>query len=319
VFEDMDVKKTVFAELDRAMKPGAILASNTSYLDINEIAGATARPEAVIGLHFFSPAHIMKLLEIVVADQTDPDVTATGFKLAKTLRKVAVRSGVCDGFIGNRILARYRQAADYLMLDGASPYEIDDAVRAFGFPMGPYQVADLAGLDIGWATRKRKAPNRDARERYVAILDQICEQGHFGRKTGRGLYRYDQGNPKGVPDDEVLAIIDAERTANAIAPRSFTSDEIVERYMAAMVNEATRVIEEKIALRPSDIDVTLLYGYGFPRFRGGPTLYADLEGPKTILERIESYADEDAFFWQPASLLRDLAASGRTFASLNDD
>jgi len=319
VFESMEVKRAVFTELDRVCKPGAVLATNTSYLDINDIAAVTGRPEAVIGLHFFSPAHVMKLLEIVVADKTGPDAVATGVALAKKLRKIAVRAGVCDGFIGNRILAVYRQSADYMMLDGASPYQIDRAVRGFGFPMGPYQVSDLAGLDIGWATRKRRAATRDPQERYVAVLDRICERDWFGRKSGRGLYRYDDGNPKGNPDPEVEAIIDTEREANGIAPRDFSDEEIISRYMAAMVNEAAKVVEEGIALRPSDVDVTLLYGYGFPRFRGGPLHYADTVGLKKILGDIERYAKEDDFFWRPSLLLQDLVSREATFDSLNTE
>ncbi len=213
VFEDMAVKKAVFAELDRVCKPGAVLATNTSYLDIDEIAASISRPQDVLGLHFFSPAHIMKLLEIVVPAKVAADVVATGFELAKKLRKVAVRAGVCDGFIGNRILAVYRQAADHMMEDGASPYQIDEAVREFGYPMGPFQVADLAGGDIGWATRKRRAPTRDPRARYVQIADRICERGWFGQKTGRGYYVYAKGSRSGAPDPEVLAIVDAERAA----------------------------------------------------------------------------------------------------------
>ena len=318
VFESMDVKRAVFTELDRVCKPGAILATNTSYLDINQIAAGTSRPDAVIGLHFFSPAHVMKLLEIVVADKTGPDAIATGFALAKRLRKVAVRAGVCDGFIGNRILSVYRQCADYMMLDGASPYQIDAAVRAFGFPMGPYQVSDLAGLDIGWATRKRRAPTRPPAERYVAILDRICERDWFGRKSGRGLYRYDEGNPKGEPDPAVEAIIEEERHANGITPRPFSDEEIIDRYMAAMVNEAAKVLEEGIALRPSDIDVTLLFGYGFPRFRGGPLHHADTVGLTKVVSDIERYAIEDSHFWKPSLLLKDLAARGGSFAALNE-
>ncbi len=211
VFEDMAVKKAVFAELDRVCKPGAVLATNTSYLDIDEIAASTSRPHDVVGLHFFSPANIMKLLEIVVPAQVSADVVATGFELAKKLKKVAVRAGVCDGFIGNRILAVYRQAADHMLEDGASPYQIDQAVRDFGYPMGPFQVSDLAGGDIGWATRKRKAATRDPRARYVGIADRLCERGWFGQKTGRGWYRYPEGARTGEKDPEVLAIVDAER------------------------------------------------------------------------------------------------------------
>ena len=319
VFESMEVKEAVFRELDRVCKPDAILATNTSYLDINDIAAVTARPASVIGLHFFSPAHVMKLLEVVVADRTGADAVATGLALGKKLGKIAVRAGVCDGFIGNRILSVYRQSADYMMLDGASPYQIDAAVRAFGFPMGPYQVSDLAGLDIAWATRKRRAATRDPRERYVTIMDRICENGWFGRKTGRGVYRYDDVTPKGGPDPDVEAIIDAERAAQGITARAFSDKEIISRYMAAMINEAAKVVEEGIALRPSDVDVTLLYGYGFPRYRGGPLHYADSIGLDTVLRDIETFAQEDDFFWRPSDLLRDLVARGKSFASLNGE
>ena len=221
VFEDIEVKKAVFRELDRVCKPGAVLATNTSYLDIDAIAASTSRPQDVIGLHFFSPANIMKLLEIVVPAKVAADVVATAFELAKKLKKVPVRAGVCDGFIGNRILAVYKQAADYIMEDGASPYEIDEAVRGFGFAMGPFQVTDLAGGDIGWATRKRRAATRDPKARYVEVADRICERGWFGQKTGRGFYLYPEGARLGQPDPEVLAIVDAERAKKGVTPRQF--------------------------------------------------------------------------------------------------
>ena len=317
VFEDIDVKKAVFQQLDRVCKPGAVLATNTSYLDIDAIAAATSRPQDVIGLHFFSPANIMKLLEIVVPARVGADVVATAFELAKKLKKVPVRAGVCDGFIGNRILAVYKQAADYLVEDGASPYEIDAAVRDFGYPMGPFQVTDLAGGDIGWATRKRKAATRDPKARYVEIGDRICENGWFGQKTGRGYYLYPQGARTGQPDPEVLAIVDAERSRKGVTPRHFTAQEIMRRYMAAMVNEGARVVDEGIALRPLDVDVTFLSGYGFPRFRGGPMKYADTVGLATILADIREFSREDPLFWQPSPLLEKLVAEGRDFDSLN--
>jgi len=317
VFEDMTVKKAVFAQLDKLCKPGAVLATNTSYLDIDAIAASIARPQDVVGLHFFSPANIMKLLEIVVPDKVAADVVATGFDLAKKLRKVPVRAGVCDGFIGNRILAVYRQAADYMMEDGASPYQIDRAVRDFGYPMGPYQMSDLAGGDIGWATRKRKAATRDPRARYVHIADEICERGWFGQKTGRGYYLYPAGARIGTPDPEVEAIVDAERTKAGITPRSFSDEEIIRRYMAAMINEGANVVREGIALRPLDVDVTFLYGYGFPRYRGGPMKYADMIGASTILADIREFAKEDPLFWTPSPLLVDLVARGANFDSLN--
>ncbi|MEP6588308.1 MAG: 3-hydroxyacyl-CoA dehydrogenase NAD-binding domain-containing protein [Polaromonas sp.] len=317
VFEEMGVKKAVFAELDRVCKPGAVLATNTSYLDIDEIAASISRPGDVLGLHFFSPANIMKLLEIVVPAKVSADVVATGFELAKKLKKTPVRAGVCDGFIGNRILAVYRQAADHMMEGGASPWQIDEAVRNFGYPMGPFQVADLAGGDIGWATRKRKAATRDPKARYVQIADRICERGWFGQKTGRGYYLYPEGARTGVPDPEVSAIIDAERQRAGITPRSFTEEEIMRRYMAAMINEGANVVHQRIALRPLDVDVTFLYGYGFPRHRGGPMHYADSVGLAKVLADIREFAREDPLFWQPSPLLVELVERGADFASLN--
>lgn len=317
VFEEMSVKKAVFAELDRVCKPGAVIGTNTSYLDIDEIAASISRPEDVVGLHFFSPANIMKLLEIVVPAKVSPDVVATAFALAGKLRKVPVRAKVCDGFIGNRILAVYRQAADYMMEDGASPYQIDKALRDFGFAMGPFQVSDLAGGDIGWATRKRRAATRDPNARYVQIADRICERGWFGQKTGRGYYLYPQGSRAGVPDPEVEAIITAERERAGVTPRSFTDEQIVRRYLAAMVNEGANVVYEGIALRPLDVDVTFVHGYGFPRWRGGPMKYADSVGLAQILADIKEFAKEDPMFWKPSPLLEDLVARGADFDSLN--
>ena len=317
VFEDLEVKKAVFRQLDAVCKPGAVLATNTSYLDIDAIAAATRRPQDVIGLHFFSPANIMKLLEIVVPARVAADVVSTAFELARRMKKVAVRAGVCDGFIGNRILAVYRQAADHMMEEGASPYEIDAAVREFGFPMGPFQVTDLAGGDIGWAARKRRAATRDPNARYVEIADRLCERGWFGQKTGRGFYLYPQGARAGQPDPEVLAIVDAERVRKGIAPRTFGAEEIVRRYMAAMVNEGAKVVEEGIALRPLDVDVVFLSGYGFPRHRGGPMKYADMAGLPAVLADIRRFAEQDPLFWKPAALLEKLVAEGQDFASLN--
>ncbi|MDU9003145.1 FAD-dependent oxidoreductase [Sedimentitalea todarodis] len=320
VFEEMEVKKKVFTQLDAVCKPGAVLATNTSYLDVNEIAAVTSRPADVIGLHFFSPAHVMKLLEIVVADKTSPDVVATGFALGKRLRKISVRAGVCDGFIGNRILSTYRTCADHMILDGASPYQIDAALEAFGFAMGPFAVADLAGLDIGYAVRKRKrAEGLDPRARDSSYADKLCEDGHFGQKTGKGYYDYGAGPKARVPNPDVLPLIAAERAAQGITPREFSDEEIVRRYMASMVNEAAKVVGEGIARRPLDVDMTLLFGYGFPRYRGGPLKWADLEGLSDLLADIRSWAEEDPYFWQPAPLLEELVAEGRNFDDLNKE
>lgn len=316
-FEEMGVKKAIFAELDRVCKKGAVLASNTSYLDVNEIADSTSRPEDVLGLHFFSPAHVMKLLEVVVGDKTSPDVVASGLALGKALRKISVRSGVCEGFIGNRILKTYRTCADHMVLDGASPFEIDKAIKGFGYPMGPYEVSDLAGLDIGWATRKRLAPTRHPRERLTAYIDTICEAGHFGQKTGKGYYVYEAGKRGGTPNPEVLTLIEAERKDKGITPQDFSHEEIQRRYMCAMVNESAKVVEEGIARRPLDVDMVLLFGYGFPRHWGGPLKWADLQGLDGILADIKRYAEEDDFFWQPSALLERLVAAGKTFDDLN--
>lgn len=311
-FEEMDVKKDIFRRLDEVARPGAVLATNTSYLDVDEIAGVTGRPSDVLGLHFFSPAHVMRLLEVVVGERTAPEVLATGFALARRLGKVAVRAGVCEGFIGNRILTHWRTAVDHMVLDGASPYAIDRALEGFGMAMGPYKVADLAGLDIGWATRKRLAPTRHPRERDAAFSDRICERGWFGRKTGRGFYIYEDGRP--IEDREVLAIIEETREGEG---RSFDDAEIARRTMAAMVNEAARVVEEGVASRPLDVDVVLVHGYGFPRWRGGPMHWADHEGLGALLDDIRRYATGDDHFWQPAPLLERLVAENRRFADLN--
>ncbi len=320
VFEDMEVKKQVFGKLDAVCKKGAVLATNTSYLDVNVIAQATSRPGDVIGLHFFSPAHVMKLLEVVVADATAPDVVATGFALGKRLGKISVRAGVCDGFIGNRILAVYRTCADHMILDGATPFQIDAALEEFGFAMGPYAVGDLAGLDIGWAVRKRRrAEGMDPRARDAGFADRLCEGGNFGQKTGRGYYIYEKGSRARVPNPDVLAHIEAERAEKGITPRAFTDAEIVRRYMAAMVNEAAKVVGEGIARRPLDVDMVLLFGYGFPRYHGGPLKWADMQGLPALLDDIKTYAQEDAFFWQPAPLLETLVTEGRNFDDLNKE
>jgi 3-hydroxyacyl-CoA dehydrogenase len=242
-------------------------------------------------------------------------VVATGFALAKRLGKVAVRAGVCDGFIGNRILSHYRKVADYLVMDGASPRQVDRAMIDFGFAMGPFAVSDLAGMDIAWAARKRKAATRDPDERYVAVADRICENGWFGRKAGQGYYIYGDGAP--VPNPKVDAIIAEERARAGIRPRDFTDTEIVDRYMTAMVSEAARVLADGIALRPVDIDAVFLFGYGFPRHRGGPMMYADTIGAQALIDRIECFAAEDAQYWQVPPLLRQMAETGRSFADMN--
>jgi 3-hydroxyacyl-CoA dehydrogenase len=317
VFEELEVKKSVFSQLNDIAKEGAVLASNTSYLDIDKIASATDRVGDVIGLHFFSPANIMRLLEIVVPTNVKDDVVATGFQLAKILKKVPVRAGNCDGFIGNRVLENYAKAANYMMEDGTSPYAIDKAIVEFGYPMGPFQMFDLAGGDIGWAERKRKAAFRSNEERYVTIADRICENSWFGQKTGRGYYKYTPGARRGEEDPEVLSIIEEERKARNVKAKSLSSDEIRRRYFAAMVNEGAKVLEEKMALRPSDIDVTKLFGYGFPRHMGGPMRYADMYGVEKILNDLKEFEKEDPYFWKPAELIIKLVAEGKDFNILN--
>ena len=318
-FEDEAVKAGIFGELDRVLRPGAIIATNTSYLDINRLAAATSRPDDVIGLHFFSPVHAMKLVEVVVADRTASDVAATGFAVAKRLGKVAVRAGVCDGFIGNRILTAYRTAADFLMEDGASPYEIDRAMVDYGFPLGPYQVLDMAGLDISWARRKRLAATRDPSQRYVAIGDRLCEAGRLGQKAGRGYYLYPEGGHRGEEDPDVLRLIEAERQIKGIVARPVGTAEIQDRLLAAMANEGVRILEEKIAARPSDVDLVMMMGFGFPRWRGGPMMAADSIGPLMLRNRLRDYAREDEWFWRPAPLWDELIKNGRNLSSLNED
>ena len=314
VFEEMGVKEAVFRQLDAVAKPGAILASNTSYLDIDRIASFTQRPQDVIGLHFFSPANVMRLLEIVRGAQTAPDVLATSLQLAKQIKKVAVVSGVCDGFIGNRMLARYGAAAQGLINAGALPQQIDGALQKFGLAMGPFRMGDLAGLDIGWATRKRKAVEAGVEMKPI-VADKLCEAGRFGQKTGAGWYRYEAGNRTPLPDSVTEQLIADYRAAHGITPRKISDEEIVERCIFALVNEGARILEEGIAARASDIDLVYLNGYGFPLHRGGPMLYADTVGLPQVVRSLRRFAAEpgaDAS-WQPAPLLVRLAEEGRSF------
>lgn len=312
-FETMAVKRDIFAALDAVARPGAILATNTSYLDVNEIAQATARPADVIGLHFFSPAHVMKLVEIVVGEATAADVVATGFALAKRLGKTAVRAGVCDGFIGNRILQAYVRTAEHMVLDGAAPADVDRAVRGLGMAMGPFETQDLAGLDIGFANRRRRDAVRPAEERYSPVSDRLVEAGFLGRKTGAGYYAYDRGAPQPNPVlDRILA--DARK---GVAQRSYSDDEIRARYLTAMIAEAARIVEEGVAQRPGDVDAVLLNGYGFPRHLGGPLHQADVIGAAELVRRIEDWAAEDPHHWRVPAILRRMADSGGRFADLN--
>ena len=268
VFDDLAVKTELFKKLDGIIRPDAILATNTSYLDPDQIAAATAHPDRVLGLHFFSPANIMRLVEVVRCAATAPDVLATGFSVGKQMRKLPILSGVTEGFIGNRIFSAYRREAEFLIEDGAEPQDIDAAMEAFGFAMGPFSVFDLAGLEIAWARRKRQAATRDPAERYVDIADRLCEAGRFGQKSGKGWYSYEGG--KKAVDPEVTAIIAASRAAKAIVPRGFDKSEIVSRLLDAMAAEGQKLLDEKIVARPGDIDLVLINGYGFPAHKGGP-------------------------------------------------
>jgi 3-hydroxyacyl-CoA dehydrogenase len=311
-FEDMAVKQEIFGRLDTLARPGAVLASNTSYLDVNAIADMTSRPADVLGLHFFSPAHLMRVLEVVRTDRTAPEVLATGLALGRRIGKLPIVAGVCDGFIGNRIFAVYRRHAEYLLEDGASPQEIDDALRSYGFAMGPFAVSDMSGLDIAWAMRKRRAATRDPAERYVSIPDRLCEAGRLGRKVGRGWYDYLDG--KAHPAPEVEAIIAGERDRvgePAIRP---TPQQIQRRILAVMVNEAARVLAEGVSLRPSDIDLVLVNGYGFPSVKGGPLYQADSIGLAKVLADVEEAARCGGAGSEPAQLLVELAYTGSSFA-----
>ncbi len=318
VFERMDVKLAVFAQLDRVMKPGAILATNTSTLDVNAIAHATRRPADVVGTHFFSPANIMRLLEIVRGAATARDVLATALALGKTLKKVSVVSGVCDGFIGNRMLEHYGKQANYLLEEGASPRQVDAAMEAFGFAMGPFKVGDLAGNDIGWSVRKRRRAEKPG-YKFSTLPDKLCEMGRFGQKSGAGWYEYPDGRrpqPSKVVDD----LIAAHRKEIGIAPRKIDDAEIVDRLLYALVNEGARILDEGIAARSSDIDVVYLTGYGFPATRGGPMFHADAVGLPMVQRRMREFARNphgDAESWKPAPLIERLVASGESFASVS--
>jgi 3-hydroxyacyl-CoA dehydrogenase len=313
VFERMDVKKDLFGKLDAMAKPGAILATNTSTLDVDEIAAATKRPQDVIGTHFFSPANVMRLLEVVRGKRTDKSVLATTMKLGKALKKVPVVSGVCDGFIGNRMLEKYGQQSLFLLDEGATPQQVDGALARFGMAMGPFTMYDMAGNDIGWEIRKRRYQERPDFV-YSKIADRICEQGRFGQKTGKGFYKYEAGNRKPIPDPDVDKILDSYRSEIGTKKRSISDEEIVERLIYALVNEGAHILEEGIALRASDIDMVYLTGYGFPPYRGGPMFYADTVGLDKVLASIQSFQKGyQGNQWKPAPLLAKLAKEGRKF------
>lgn len=315
VFEDIGVKEAVFRKLDETMKPGAILASNTSTLDLNKIAAFTQRPQDVVGLHFFSPANVMKLLEIVRGEKTAKDVLATVMAMSKTIRKTAVVAGVCDGFIGNRMIEQYVRQAGFLLDEGCTPEQVDKAIEKFGFAMGPFRMGDLAGNDIGWAIRKRRAVEHPDMK-YSKTADLLCERGRFGQKTGAGWYDYVPGKRDAIPNAEVVKMIEDHRASIGITPRKISDEEIVQRLVFALVNEGARLLEEGIAQRASDIDVVYIFGYGFPVSRGGPMFYADETGLFNVVQAMKRFArnpHDDAAFWQPAPLLARLAAEGKTF------
>ncbi|HVV93150.1 MAG TPA: 3-hydroxyacyl-CoA dehydrogenase NAD-binding domain-containing protein [Hyphomicrobiales bacterium] len=309
VFEEMDLKKRVFAELDRLARPDAVLATNTSYLDVDAIAATTKRPGSVLGTHFFSPANVMRLLEVVRGKATRPDVLATAMALGRKLGKVPVPVGVCHGFVGNRMLHARAIEAEPLLLEGALPQDIDGALTAFGFPMGPFAMGDMAGLDVGW--RIRKATGEQAE-----IADALCEKGRFGQKTGRGFYIYEAGSRTPTPDPEVEALIAETAARRGVTRRKIGADEIIERLLYPLVSEGAQILDEGIARRPGDIDVVWVYGYGFPAWRGGPMYWADQVGLGHIRDRLLHYAERNPAL-KPSPLLSRLADEGRGFASLD--
>ncbi|MBU3712212.1 MAG: 3-hydroxyacyl-CoA dehydrogenase [Limnohabitans sp.] len=319
VFEEMGVKETVFKKLDEVMKPGAILASNTSTLDVNKIASFTKRPQDVIGTHFFSPANVMKLLEVVRGEKTAKDVLATVMAIGKKIKKTCVVSGVCDGFIGNRMIEQYSRQAGFLLEEGCTPQQVDKAVERFGFAMGPFRMGDLAGNDIGWAIRKRRYQEKP-HMKYSKTADLLCELGRYGQKTGAGWYDYQAGKRDAIPSKLVEDMIAKHRQDLGITPRKVSDEEIVQRLVFSLVNEAAHILEEGIASKASDIDMVYLTGYGFPMHRGGPMLYADQVGLFNVAQTMSRFAKnplDDGAFWQPAPLLARLAAEGKSFNNVN--
>ncbi len=317
VFEEMDIKKEVFRKIDGIARDGAILATNTSTLDVNEIAAVTRRPEAVIGMHFFSPANVMRLLENVRGEKSAPGTIATAMAVGKRIGKVPVLVGVCDGFVGNRMLAHYGRQAHDMIIEGALPQQVDGALYEFGLAMGPFAMGDLAGLDVGWRIRKRRMAELGLNRSDDPVGDALCEKGRYGQKTGAGWYRYDKGSRAPRPDPEVEAMIVAESERRGVARREIGAEEIVERCMYQLVNEGAKILEEGIALRAGDIDAIYANGYGFPRWRGGPMFYADTVGLRTVYDAVSRYYDALGEAWRPAPLLERLARAGETFNDVN--
>ncbi|WP_295373444.1 3-hydroxyacyl-CoA dehydrogenase NAD-binding domain-containing protein [uncultured Pseudacidovorax sp.] len=315
VFEELGVKEKVFTQLDAVAKQGAILASNTSTLDVDKIAAFTKRPQDVIGMHFFSPANVMKLLEVVRGAKTGKDVLATVMSLAKKIRKTAVVSGVCDGFIGNRMIEQYSRQAGFLLDEGATPAQVDKAIEKFGFAMGPFRMGDLAGNDIGWAIRKRRSVEQPDMK-YSRTADKLCELGRFGQKTGAGWYDYQAGKRDAIPSKLVEDMIAEHRKELGITPRRISDEEIVQRLVYSLVNEGAHILEDGIASKASDIDMVYITGYGFPIFRGGPMHYASQQGLFNVVQAMQRFGrnpNDDAKFWEPAGLIRKLAAEGKGF------
>ena len=315
VFENLALKREIFERLDGVLRPGAVLATNTSTLDINKIAAATKRPEDVIGMHFFSPANVMKLCEVVRGEKTSDVVIKTAMATAKSIGKISALVGVCDGFVGNRMLHRYHLQAGYMIEDGALPWDVDRVFVEFGMPMGPFAMSDLAGLDVGYRVRQEQAKTRPTNLRYVDISDTIVELGRHGQKTGAGYYKYDEGARKGTPDPEIEKLILESSKAKGIERRAFEDEEILKRLVYSMINEGAKILEEGIAIRPSDIDVIYVNGYGFPAWRGGPMKYADTVGLATLVADIDAFQAQDGSGWEASELLRRLADEGKTFES----
>jgi 3-hydroxyacyl-CoA dehydrogenase len=313
VFEDMDLKKEVFGKLDLSAAADAVLATNTSTLDVDEIAAATSRPSSVVGMHFFSPANVMKLLEVVRGEDTSDEVLITAIALGKQMRKIPVVVGVCDGFVGNRMFHKYIREASYLLEEGALPQQVDRVMTDFGFAMGPFAVNDLAGLDIGYRIRQRQAASRDPNERYPAIADRIVEMGRLGQKTGAGFYRYEEGSRKPLPDPEIEELIVTTSKELGIERRDIGDDEIRERLLWQLVNEGAQILDEGIAQRSGDIDVIYVYGYGFPAHAGGPMFHAGLVGLEKVYADTRRYHDRLGDIWRPAPLLVELAEQGKPF------
>jgi 3-hydroxyacyl-CoA dehydrogenase len=314
VFENLELKKEIFAKLDAVCKPGAILATNTSYQDVDAIAAATSRPQDVLGMHFFSPANVMKLLEVVRGEKTADDVLATTMAIGKRINKVCALSGVCYGFIGNRMLGGYGREAQMLLMDGCTPSQVDSALEKFGMAMGPLAMGDLAGLDVGYKARQGRTDLPDDPKLY-RIGTLLVEMGRYGQKTGSGFYQYDAETRARVADPEVEAMIKAEAAKIGVEQRDISDEEILQRCFYPLINEGARILKEGIAQRPSDIDVVYVFGYAFPVAKGGPMYYADQIGLKQVYDKICEFRDRDGEqYWQPAPLLKQLAEAGKTFA-----